>query len=73
MSPQELYEQNEKLVYHVLHRRFPTLMTEDVMQAAKKGLWLACLGYDPKFGTEFSTYACKAIVKPHMTKVTCFP
>lgn len=39
------------------------------MQAAKKGLWLACIGYDPKFGTEFSTYAYKAIFSQVMNEL----
>ena len=58
---EKLYMDNEKLVFLVLHRKYPTFVfNEDVQQEARIGLWNACLGYDPE-RSAFSTYACRAI------------
>lgn len=62
MTPLERYSENEKLVYHVINRIFPTFVgNEDVEQEAMLGLWKACCTYDEERDTQFSTYACQVI------------
>ena len=61
MTPEELYFKNEKLVYHVLHKKFPmSCFDDDFQQIARLGLWKACLRYD-ETKSKFSTYAVPAI------------
>ena len=61
MTPEELYFENEALVYHVLHKKFPmSRFDDDFQQIARLGLWKACLRYDETKG-KFSTYAVPAI------------
>ena len=61
MTPEELYFENEALVYHVLHKKFPmSRFDDDFQQIARLGLWKACLRYDENKG-KFSTYAVPAI------------
>ena len=48
----QLYYENEKLAYWLVHRYFPDLDTdEDILQEARIGLWKACLNYDESVGT----------------------
>lgn len=62
MDNTQRYQENEKLVYHVLKKSFPTLgMDEDIIQEAKIGLWKACVSFREELGYSFSTYACKVI------------
>ena len=61
MTPEELYFENEALVYHVLNKKFPmSRFDDDFQQIARLGLWKACLRYDENKG-KFSTYAVPAI------------
>ena len=61
MTPEELYFENEALVYHVLHRKFRmSRLDDDFQQIARLGLWKACLSYDETKG-KFSTYAVPCI------------
>ncbi len=59
MKPEELFEKNTKLAYHVAHKwegRIPHSF-EDIAQECLLGLWKACKAFDPMRGTKFSTYA----------------
>lgn len=61
MTPEELYFENEALVYHVLNKKFPmSRYDDDFQQIARLGLWKACLSYDETKG-KFSTYAVPCI------------
>jgi RNA polymerase sigma factor (sigma-70 family) len=63
-SVNELMERHEGLVHLVVQRQWLlTLPYEEALQAGRRGLWRAILGYDPGRGTTFSTYAYKAIMK----------
>lgn len=62
MTALERYYENEKLVYHVVNRIFPTFVgNEDLIQEGCLGLWKACNTYDESKDTQFSTYACQVI------------
>lgn len=61
-TPEQLFEENYKLAYSVLWRKYPTYANdEDIQQEALIGLWKACTTYDNK-KTQFSTYAYSCIV-----------
>lgn len=63
MTPLELFHENEKLVYHVINRYYPTFVgNDDVEQEALLGLWKACDTYDENKNLQFSTYACTVII-----------
>lgn len=63
-SLNELMQQHERLVHWVVHRQWLlSLPYEDAVQAGRRGLYRAILGYDPERGVRFATYACKAIMK----------
>ena len=76
MTPEELYFENEALVYHVLHKKFPmSRFDDDFQQIARLGLWKACLRYDETKG-RFSTYAVPAIeneIKMELRKMSRKP
>ena len=56
-----LYEENEKLVFFILNKYYPThAFDEDAAQEGRIGLWNACQSYDPE-RSAFSTYAGRAI------------
>ena len=56
-----LYEENEKLVFFIMHKYFPALaFDDDAAQEGRIGLWNACRCYDSGKGA-FSTYAGRAI------------
>lgn len=59
MKPEELFEKNTKLAYHMAHKWRPKAphLWEDIVQECLLGLWRACLTFDPEKGTRFSTYA----------------
>ena len=60
----ELMEQHEGLVHLVVRRQWLlTLEYEEALQAGRRGLWRAILGYKPERGIRFSTYAYPAIMK----------
>jgi RNA polymerase sigma factor (sigma-70 family) len=59
-----LMEQHEGLVHLVVRRQWLlTLDYEEALQAGRRGLWRAVLGYDPERDIRFSTYAYLAIMR----------
>ena len=76
MTPEELYFENEALVYHVLNKKFPmSRFDDDFQQIARLGLWKACLSYDETKG-KFSTYAVPCIanqIKMELRKMSRKP
>jgi RNA polymerase sigma factor (sigma-70 family) len=53
---------HDGLVHAIIRREGSgTLTYEEALQAGRIGLWRAILGYDPRRGTAFSTYAWVAI------------
>jgi RNA polymerase sigma factor (sigma-70 family) len=59
-----LMEQHEGLVHLVVRRQWLlTLEYEEALQAGRRGLWRAVLGYDPERDIRFSTYAYLAIMR----------
>ena len=62
MTPQELYEENQSLVWFTLKKYFPSLkIDEDIIQVRNIGLRKACTEYFPEKGAKFSTFAVKGI------------
>lgn len=58
---EELFIENENLIYHVLKTHFPMYyFDEDIRQIGAIGLWKACKKYDLHV-SKFSTYACLCI------------
>ena len=58
---EELFAENENLIYHVLKKRFPMYyFDEDIRQIGAIGLWKACKRYNSHV-SKFSTYACLCI------------
>jgi RNA polymerase sigma factor (sigma-70 family) len=56
--------QHEGLVQAVVRRQvLADLSFEEALQAGRIGLWHAILGYDPRRGRAFSTYAWPAIMR----------
>jgi RNA polymerase sigma factor (sigma-70 family) len=63
-SLNELMQRHERLVHFVVQRQWLfTLPYEEAVQAGRRGLWRAILGYDPGRGSAFATYAYVAIMK----------
>ena len=63
-SLNKLMEQHEGLVHLVVRRQWLlTLEFEEALQAGRRGLRQAVLGYDPERNTQFSTYAYLAIMR----------
>jgi len=63
-SLNELMQRHERLVHFVVQRQWLfTLPYEEAVQAGRRGLWRAILGYDPGRGRTFATYAYPAIMK----------
>jgi RNA polymerase sporulation-specific sigma factor len=61
MTRQQLIEDNMRLVYHIVHRHYPTYATdEDIIQTGMVGLCKAADSWDAQKG-EFSTLAGKCI------------
>jgi RNA polymerase sigma factor (sigma-70 family) len=61
MTKQQMIEENMKLVYHIIHRYYPTFVNdEDIVQCGMLGLCKAADKWDVEKG-EFSTLACKCI------------
>lgn len=62
MTPEELFDQNTKLVYYLIWKfKIPQNHYDDVVQEAMLGLWEACVRFKPELGYEFSTYAVPMI------------
>jgi hypothetical protein len=63
-SLNELMQRHEGLVHLVVQRQWLlTLPYEEALQAGRRGLWRAILGYDPGRGATFATYAYQAIMR----------
>lgn len=63
-SLNELMQRHERLVHFVVQRQWLlTLPYEEAVQAGRRGLWRAILGYDPGRKTTFATYAYPAIIR----------
>lgn len=58
---EELVEQNAPLIWSVARRFFGRAEPEDLFQLGSIGFLKAVRGYDPDFGTAFSTYAVPKI------------
>ena len=59
-----LMEQHEGLVHLVVrHQWLLSLEYEEALQAGRRGLWRAVLGYDAERDSRFSTYAYLAIMR----------
>jgi RNA polymerase sigma factor (sigma-70 family) len=53
---------HDGLVHAIIRREGSGMLTyEEALQAGRIGLWRAIVGYDPRRGTAFSTYAWVAI------------
>ena len=62
MTPEELYFQNEPLVWWTIKKYYPDFIDdEDLTQEGRIGLWRACLAYDEKKGLKFSPVAVSYI------------
>ena len=63
-SLDELMGRHEGLVRVIVQRQWLlNLPHEEALQAGRAGLWRAILGYDPRRGTTFATYAYPAIMR----------
>jgi RNA polymerase sigma factor (sigma-70 family) len=63
-SLNELMLGHEGLVRAIVQRQWLySLSYEEALQAGRAGLWRAILGYDPRRGTTFATYAYPAIMR----------
>lgn len=63
-SLDQLMRQHEGLVQAVVRRQvLADLSFAEALQAGRIGLWQAILGYDPRRGSTFSTYAWPAIMR----------
>jgi RNA polymerase sigma factor (sigma-70 family) len=61
-SIEQALRRHEGLIHAVIRREGGGPLTyEEALQAGRIGLWRALLGYDPRRGTAFSTYAWVAI------------
>lgn len=62
-TPEELFEANKGLPYHIAKRyKVPEEDRDDMIQEGMLALWRACLGYKPNDNNTFGTYAGKAIM-----------
>jgi RNA polymerase sigma factor (sigma-70 family) len=59
LAPQQLFEENQSLVYAFLQKN-PIYLNgyqpEDITQEAMTAFWQACLNYNPEKGAKFSTF-----------------
>lgn len=63
-SLNRLMTEHEGLVHAVVRRQvLGELPFAQALQAGRMGLWQAILGYDPSYGTAFSTYAWPCIMR----------
>lgn len=57
-----LFEKNQDLGYHFLHKYYPIHATNpDMQQVVMLGLWKACLKFDPSRGLKLSTFAYRCM------------
>ena len=66
MTPNELFNANQKLVYHCFHtyirNQCPPSIYDDIIQEGFLGLWQASIRFDETRGFQFSTFAVSNIV-----------
>lgn len=66
MTPNELFNTNQKLVYHCYHtyirNKCPPSIYDDIIQEGFLGLWQASIRFDETRGFQFSTFAVSNIV-----------
>jgi RNA polymerase sigma factor (sigma-70 family) len=63
-SLKELMHMHEGLVHHIVRQQWrDQLSYEQAIHAGRVGLWRAILGFDPRRGYAFSTYAGVAIAR----------
>ena len=71
-SLEELMRMHEGLVHHIVHQQWRgQLSYEQAVHAGRVGLWHAILGFDPRRGYAFSTYAGLAIARQVWRAVRC--
>lgn len=65
MIPEELFDNNKRLVYHTYSRHFNSAKNlpykEDILQEGLFRLWKACKLYNPEKNIQFSTFAVTLI------------
>jgi RNA polymerase sigma factor (sigma-70 family) len=63
-SMDQLLLRHERLIHWVVRRQWLYILPYDAaVQEGRRGLWRAILGYEPKRGVKFSTYAYQAIMR----------
>lgn len=66
MTPNELFNANQKLVYYCFHtyirNQCPPSIYDDIIQEGFLGLWQASIRFDETRGFQFSTFAASNIV-----------
>jgi RNA polymerase sigma factor (sigma-70 family) len=63
-SLNRLMRQHDGLVHHIIRQQWDGPLTyAETLQEGRIALWRAILGFDPKRGTAFSTYASVAIAR----------
>lgn len=66
MTPNELFNANQKLVYYCYHKyikkQYPPGIYDDIIQEGFLGLWQASIRFDETLGFQFSTFAASNIV-----------
>lgn len=63
-SLEQLMRTHEGLVHHIVREQWRGCLSyEEAAHAGRIGLWRAILGFDPKRGRAFSTYASVAIAR----------
>jgi len=65
-TPEELFDENRGLVYHIAFKyKHPPEAEEDMIQEGLIALWRAAQQYDPSNGAAFTTYAGTAIARAY--------
>ncbi len=63
-SLNQLMRQHDGLVHHILRRQSSGVLSYgETLQAGRIGLWRAIMGFEPRRGTRFSTYASVSIAR----------
>lgn len=66
MTPNELFNANQKLVYYCYHKyiekQCPPGIYDDIIQEGFLGLWQASVRFDETLGFQFSTFAVSNII-----------
>lgn len=62
MTPEQLFEQNQKLVYYCAKQlKIPPAHYEDIIQEGLLALWRVAKSFKPELGYAFATYAVPTI------------